>query len=660
MSTLPPTPLKLWLACAAVAVLAACGDDLTDDTPATDAPTDNADASFDATATDADVPQDVAADVVADAAPKPCSADKVASCDDGLACTTDSCVLGTCEWVLKPGFAFINGTCHTSGAKDPDNTCAVAVPDIDPYHWTPLVDGSPCDDGSACTISDVCKAHQCLGEPVTCDDGLPCTADACLPETGCGYVALPGQPTCDDEDACSQGDHCIAGDCIGQPVTCDDANPCTNDTCNPGQGCVVTASTVECSDGNACTTGDVCAKGACVAGEPTSCDDGNTCSIDVCEPLLGCYHLATQNPCCVGQVSICDDGDSCTSDLCDPASGGCNYSFNTAVCSDGNACTQGDTCAEGACKGKAASCSDANPCTTDACDPSKGCVHSAVAGGPCDDGSPCTQDDACVAGVCKGKGQCSCTPSFSKEATKLWSVLIGNGGKPGEGLDLDNNTATCAPANNCSGGIDNALGALAGVANPQLDTAVAAGSLMLVLEYKDFKQGPIQVALYQAELSPDNASCDHQKQTCAYLVSSSLLDPVTCAPVVSLPGNLAGNALKAGGPGTNFPFSLPIQGGVNLDITIYGARLQGTVTLTGGKVAAVDAILAGAVPKQDLLTAIDALPEEGLPLPKDSLKGLLDLLVVNDVDSNGDGTKDAASIALKLKGIPAVLAGTKP
>ena len=49
----------------------------------------------------------------------------------------------------------------------------------------------------------------------------------------------------------------------GAPVVCDDNNACTDDSCNPGTGCVFTANANACDDGNACTTGDTCSAGSC-------------------------------------------------------------------------------------------------------------------------------------------------------------------------------------------------------------------------------------------------------------------------------------------------------------------------------------------------------------------------------------------------------------
>ena len=43
-------------------------------------------------------------------------------------------------------------------------------------------------------------------------------------------------------------------------------------------------------------------------------------------------------------------------------------------CAPKDACDLGGTCKAGACQRTAVDCADADPCTTDACDPAKGCV----------------------------------------------------------------------------------------------------------------------------------------------------------------------------------------------------------------------------------------------------------------------------------------------
>jgi hypothetical protein len=51
--------------------------------------------------------------------------------------------------------------------------------------------------------------------------------------------------------------------CVHTPITCNDSNPCTDDSCDPASGCFFANNTSACDDGNNCTTGDVCGGGTC-------------------------------------------------------------------------------------------------------------------------------------------------------------------------------------------------------------------------------------------------------------------------------------------------------------------------------------------------------------------------------------------------------------
>jgi hypothetical protein len=108
---------------------------------------------------------------------------------------------------------------------------------------------------------------------------------------GCGDRALGA--VCDDADACTASDACQAdGSCLGTPRSCDDANPCTLDGCEPAAGCTHTLR----ADGETCIVADLCvapgtcAAGVCDAADPISCDDGHACTDDDCEASVGCRH----------------------------------------------------------------------------------------------------------------------------------------------------------------------------------------------------------------------------------------------------------------------------------------------------------------------------------------------------------------------------------
>lgn len=346
-----------------------------------------------------------------DAAAKACAhlpAAEGLTCEaDGLKCT----VGGLCA----------NGTCtgETPLNCDDKNACtADSCTELSGGQCThsPVPLGS-CDDGDACTVQDKCSLDSaCSGIPVACT-GDGCTANLkCDKVTGCvGDKAANGTP-CDDGLKCTSGDECQGGTCTAAlPLNCDDLNPCTQDACSPAVGCVSVAVAATCTDGNACTTGDGCLGGSCV-GAAASCGDANPCTTDSCEPQSGCLHKANAalcddgNPCtmqdnCIlgacapGIATNCEDGNPCTDNACDQKTGNCINLANAASCTDGDACTLGDGCSGKNCvPGVAKNCSDGNACTDDQC-AGGACVHAATAAG-CDDGDACTPNDVCAAGNC--------------------------------------------------------------------------------------------------------------------------------------------------------------------------------------------------------------------------------------------------------------------
>ena len=253
-----------------------------------------------------------------------CSGGQAQVCDDGLACTTETCVSegdAGCVSTLDSGSCVIDAACVAAGETSVPGGCLSCDPDASIESWTAS----------------------------SCDDGLACTSDLCVAESG----------TCDHELA---SDSClIAGVCYGDEET------------RPENACEVCAPTFK-ADGWTPDWGTVChpypgGEAVCDAGvcqfscpEPLAdCDANldNGCEIDLSTDLLhcgACANLCTGGMACVdgqctadcGELSKC--GPYCVDketslDHCGECGYECAFLNAQAICAEGE-CSMGG-CASG-------------------------------------------------------------------------------------------------------------------------------------------------------------------------------------------------------------------------------------------------------------------------------------------------------------------------
>ncbi|MBM4353519.1 MAG: hypothetical protein FJ109_06930 [Deltaproteobacteria bacterium] len=301
------------------------------------------------------------------------------------------------------------------------NTCA---PDSGECVQTPVT--GACSDGNTCTVGDQCLDGACKGgenmcgcqEDADCDDfedgnlcngtlkcmsGLcsvdpatvvtcpqvgvgPCEVNKCNPQSGvCQKQPMGNGTACSDNDTCTDMDKCQNGQCAGTLKKCDDGNPCTVDTCQPGAGCVSeTSDGIPCSDGDECTTGDLCVDGVCTGGEFVC---GN-CGDQVCDGQETCESCPA------------DCGDCPVSDCCAPHEGpGCaDEAIQKCVCAQDAYCCE--TAWDDVCVGEVEGfgcgvCGSIEPvCGDTVCDPAETCESCPDDCGPCVAGACCEPHDA--------------------------------------------------------------------------------------------------------------------------------------------------------------------------------------------------------------------------------------------------------------------------
>lgn len=189
-----------------------------------------------------------------DGGPRADGATCPSSCDDDVACTTDSCEGARCTHTPN------DAACGDGERCNPVLGCV-------PFECTR---DEECSDGRFCNGEERC-------DPATSSDATGCVAGA--------------PPSCTDGATCTN-DRCdeARDECVFEPDhgACSDAFPCTSDTCDPAatddpSGCAHTPNDAAC-EADFCTTGGTCdAASGCVGGAPRDCSDGDPCTADSCD-----------------------------------------------------------------------------------------------------------------------------------------------------------------------------------------------------------------------------------------------------------------------------------------------------------------------------------------------------------------------------------------
>ncbi len=373
------------------------------------------------------------ADVIApDIVPSECQYDQ--QCQGQVTtgtCEVARCVSGRCEAVAAPVWSPCElagaGECERGGCN-PQGACVLVTAD----------NGTPCDTGAW----NECVGFQCQGglcqelAVKTCNDDNPCTDDTCVPGTGCVFSA--NAASCDDLNPCTGGDTCAEGVCVGTEILCQ---------------CDVDADCAAFDDGDLCNGVLMCdaAAGLCVP-KPNSAvtcdqDDVPQCQQRACVPATGQCQL-TAGP----DFEACDDGDACTGcapgESCaqkDFCQGGvckaglgepcqCDEDTDCVVFDDGDLCNGAWTCQDGTCalaEDSEVDCSlqQAPPCQALVCDPETGTCGAEPLedGAACDDGDACTGGDSCQAGECVAGAEDLCACEADEDCAGFDDGAVCNG-----------------------------------------------------------------------------------------------------------------------------------------------------------------------------------------------------------------------------------------
>ena len=293
-----------------------------------------------------------------------------------------------------------------------------------------LTDYIACDDGDLCTLHDYCLSGQCSpGVAMSCDDGNPCTDNSCDPQKGCQSTNVADDTGCDDNNAFTQNDVCKAGVCVGEGTL----------TCQNDSDCSWVDSENKCLGRMICNQDS----GKCVLSPKTviHClqDPANQCKVNTCDPKTGeCVMRDKADDTSCEDGLLCTVGDKCMGGKCvsgdDKCTASCTSDEDCKAFDDGNACNGAPTCNNGVCAvGQDVTCDQAGDgtCGMSVCDPETGkCKDLIIPDGNscvtnlCKDGQVCNQG-ACVGGtdiICDDQDPCttdSCDPEKGCQTTAI-------------------------------------------------------------------------------------------------------------------------------------------------------------------------------------------------------------------------------------------------
>jgi hypothetical protein len=376
-------------------------------------------------------------------------------CNDGNACTIDS-MTGNAAYCTAACTHQTITDCQNGDGCCPAGCTAQNDGDCSAHCGNGVLEpGETCDPSSAC--------------PTDCSDGNSCTIDTVTGNaTSCTAACVHQTIT-----ECKSGDHCCPAGCNARedgdcPAHCNNAELEPGETCDPISSCPTA-----CNDGNGCTidtltggadnctascsyqpiteckSNDGCCPAGCNANRdsdcPAHCNNAELEPGETCDPISTC-------------PTSCSDGNACTIDNATGSADNC-----TAACSYQpiTQCRNNDGCCPSSCTANdddncSATCGNGVIETGETCDPAETCPSS------CDDNIGCTLDSLtgsasnCSAACshqpisqCKHGDRC-CPAGCNALNDDDCSASCGNGTiEPGETCD-GNCPTSCDDDNPCT------------------------------------------------------------------------------------------------------------------------------------------------------------------------------------------------------------------
>ncbi len=294
-------------------------------------------------------------------------------CDDGAACTTDSCDLAThrcANAIVGAGTECRASAGSCDLAEACDGVSAACPADVVASVMVCRAATGPCDAAESCDgTSPSCPADLLAPASTTCRAAV----DLCdVAETCSGTSpACPSDAFAVAMTTCraSAGECDVSELCNGTSSACPIdgyagiGTSCTGGSCNGGGMC-----TAGCTPGASCSTGNPCERGtvSCTTGSPVCVAAGPAMVGTVCRPTAGACDVAET---CNGTSTTCpSDGFAPATTSCRMSAGGCDIA---ETCTGSSA-----TCPSDTLRPASFTCRNA---TAGGCDVAENCTGSSAA-----------------------------------------------------------------------------------------------------------------------------------------------------------------------------------------------------------------------------------------------------------------------------------------
>lgn len=239
---------------------------------------------------------------------------KALTCDDGLDCTSDTCMdpqANNCEHQVKPDF--LQTACKQQCSQDSD--CAWSEVWITSECHATTCHKSGGQEGSCDVVNAGLPIEQCTDED---GDGFTIADGDCEPTNGAVYPGALEAKGCDGIDSdCDgldgpggqDGESCCTddSDCADPSIDVCHTIACEQYTCGPPQklpGCCVDGG--DCDDGLGCSQ-EFCKSNQCIS-EPidAACEDNDPCTLDTCSLVQATCVFSDQGngPSLQGKVTL--------------------------------------------------------------------------------------------------------------------------------------------------------------------------------------------------------------------------------------------------------------------------------------------------------------------------------------------------------------------